>query len=40
MLEFLTRLFDTSHFPARKLNGYEACRWIREQPWGKNILMN
>ena len=22
-----------------KLNGYEACRRIREQPWGKNILI-
>ena len=22
-----------------KLNGYETCRRIREQPWGKNILM-
>lgn len=22
-----------------KLNGYEACRLIREQPWGKNILI-
>lgn len=22
-----------------KLNGYEACRCIREQPWGKNIAM-
>ena len=22
-----------------KLNGYDACRRIREQPWGKNILM-
>lgn len=22
-----------------KLNGYEACRRIREQPWGKNILL-
>jgi CheY-like chemotaxis protein len=22
-----------------KLNGYEACRRIREQPWGKGILI-
>lgn len=22
-----------------KLNGYEACRRIREQPWGKNIVL-
>ena len=22
-----------------KLNGYEACRRIREQPWGKNIIL-
>ena len=22
-----------------KLNGYEACRRIREQPWGKNIVI-
>jgi CheY-like chemotaxis protein len=22
-----------------KLNGYEACRGIREQPWGKNIVL-
>lgn len=22
-----------------KLNGYEACRRIRQQPWGKNIVM-
>ena len=22
-----------------KLNGYEAARKIREQPWGKNIVM-
>jgi CheY-like chemotaxis protein len=22
-----------------KLNGYEACRRIREEPWGKNIVM-
>ena len=21
-----------------KLNGYEACRRIREQPWGKNMV--
>jgi CheY-like chemotaxis protein len=22
-----------------KMNGYEACRRIREQPWGKNIVL-
>ena len=22
-----------------KLNGYEACRRIREQPWGKDLLL-
>ena len=22
-----------------KLNGYEACRRIREQPWGKNAFL-
>jgi CheY-like chemotaxis protein len=22
-----------------KRNGYEACRWIREQPWGKSMVM-
>ena len=22
-----------------KLNGYETCRRIREQPWGKNALL-
>jgi CheY-like chemotaxis protein len=22
-----------------KLNGYEACRRIREEPWGKGILI-
>ena len=22
-----------------KLNGHEACRYIRDQPWGRNILM-
>jgi CheY-like chemotaxis protein len=22
-----------------KLNGYEACRRIREQPWGKNMVL-
>ena len=22
-----------------KLNGFEACRRIREQPWGKNIVL-
>lgn len=22
-----------------KMNGYEACRRIREQPWGKDILL-
>jgi PAS domain S-box-containing protein len=22
-----------------KRNGYEACRWIREQPWGKAMLL-
>lgn len=22
-----------------RLNGYEACRRIREQPWGKNIVV-
>jgi CheY-like chemotaxis protein len=22
-----------------KLNGYEACRRIREQPWGKNMTV-
>jgi CheY-like chemotaxis protein len=22
-----------------KLNGYEACRRLREQPWGKDVLM-
>ena len=22
-----------------KLNGYEACRRIREQPWGKDVVM-
>ena len=22
-----------------RLNGYDACRRIREQPWGKNIVM-
>jgi DNA-binding response OmpR family regulator len=22
-----------------KLNGYDACRRIREQPWGKNMML-
>jgi CheY-like chemotaxis protein len=22
-----------------KLNGYEACRSIREQPWGQNMIL-
>jgi DNA-binding response OmpR family regulator len=22
-----------------KLNGYEACRRIREQPWGKKVVL-
>ena len=22
-----------------KLNGYEACRRIREQPWGRNVVL-
>jgi len=22
-----------------KLNGYEACRVIREQPWGKGVVL-
>ena len=22
-----------------KRNGFEACRWIREQPWGKAITL-
>ena len=22
-----------------KLNGYEACRRIREQPWGKDVMI-
>jgi CheY-like chemotaxis protein len=22
-----------------KMNGYEACRCIRQQPWGKNMLL-
>jgi CheY-like chemotaxis protein len=22
-----------------RLNGYDACRRIREQPWGKNVLL-
>lgn len=21
------------------MNGYQACRWIREQPWGKTITL-
>ena len=23
-----------------KLNGYEACRRIREQPWGKDMVLS